>query len=176
MPLTSEQQLALDYVASGKSGFITGVAGTGKSFLLEAIVSAHKRKRVFVTASTGVAAYSISGTTIHAFAGIRGLYHTFRKEFVNRAAKANWKACELLIIDEVSMVAAGLLDTLENLARFCRGRAEVFGGIQVVMFGDFGQLPPVNTTGYPEEKYAFDSVVWVRLVKFKVSMFDLNRR
>jgi ATP-dependent DNA helicase PIF1 len=140
---TDEQRRACAAVAAGRNVFVTGPAGTGKSHLVRTVVArtVHPPTSVFVTATTGVAALHIGGTTVHAFAGI-GIGtdpgEILRRVRSNAAAGDRWRRCRLLVIDEVSMLAAETLDRLDAVARSVRGRpAEAFGGIQVVLVGDF---------------------------------------
>jgi ATP-dependent DNA helicase PIF1 len=121
-------------------------------------------ENLFVTASTGIAAVQIGGSTVHSFAGIfdggapvSALVAAVRR---NGPACARWRDCRLLVVDETSMVSADLLEKLEALARAARGRPDghVFGGIQLLLLGDFLQLPPVSPA-----QFAFESPVWDRL-------------
>jgi len=150
--LGPEQQKVMDIVLSGQSLFFTGPAGTGKSLLLKEIIKKlrkiHSKKSVFVTASTGIAACNIGGITIHSFAGI-GIGTLPKEDYVkiitrNKPTLKKWQSAKVLIIDEVSMLGADLLDILEYVARQVREDDSLFGGIQVVLCGDFLQLPPVE--------------------------------
>ena len=125
--------------------FFTGDAGTGKSYVLRKIVEALQERlgveKVFVTASTGIAACNIVGTTIHSFAGIgihdSDINQTLKRIRQNETAVERWHACEVLIIDEISMLDGQLFDTLEYVARVIRGNDYPFGGIQIVLCGRF---------------------------------------
>jgi DNA replication protein DnaC len=163
--LSDEQRTVLDLVLKqGKSVFFTGPAGTGKSFLLRKIIEGLSIKYlgiddecVAVTASTGLAAYSIGGRTLHSFAGIKlGTAPTTKlimDIFKDKKVKLKrWLEVRVLIIDEVSMVDCTLFDKLDVIARAVRGVDKPFGGIQLVITGDFFQLPPVlqgQDTGNP---------------------------
>lgn len=166
--LTPEQQLVLDSVVNLRQNvFCTGNAGTGKSFLLRLIRKRCSIHSTFVTASTGVAAVNIGGVTLHGFAGIQNdsldvetlVRIAFSK---NKSAVARWKQCELLIVDEVSMVSGSLLDKLDAVARRIRGVESPFGGIRVLFFGDFCQLPPVSKDSgrCPTPDFCFLSSTW----------------
>jgi ATP-dependent DNA helicase PIF1 len=120
--LTSEQNGVLDAVVRQRqSVFITGAAGTGKSFLLRKIISQLRLKKtankVFITATTGVAALQLGGTTLHSFAGVRDAAMALDHSQVPAKAKARIKKCETLIVDEVSMLDEKLFDALDHLAR-----------------------------------------------------------
>ena len=142
--LAPEQRRLLEAVAARRNVFLTGAAGTGKSFLIDRV----RRRRplgTFVTASTGIAALSVRGTTLHSWAGLRIVdpeTTTFAKMHTTVASNARacqrWRDCSLLIVDEVSMVDAFLLDGLDYVARRVRHRPDhAFGGVQVLLVGDF---------------------------------------
>ncbi|TMS09490.1 ATP-dependent DNA helicase PIF1 [Larimichthys crocea] len=118
--LNKEQAAVLSAVLSGKNVFFTGSAGTGKSFLLKRIMGSLPPKSTFATASTGVAACHIGGTTLHNFAGI-GSGSAPLEQCIELAQRPgvlqHWTSCRHLIIDEVSMVEAQFFDKLESLAR-----------------------------------------------------------
>jgi len=170
--LSEEQSATAAFILSSnndKSVFITGPAGTGKSYLLRYITQQLKAKyaidvrKVAVTASTGIAAATISGTTLHSFAGIGyggGVDKLISRVQRNSTAQTNWKSVQYLIIDEISMIDADLFDKLEALARAVRGSDQWFGGVQLVMCGDFFQLPPVSVSAVVEPKFAFQSKSW----------------
>ena len=134
--------------------FVTGGAGTGKTHALHAVVARLRRQflHVAVTASTGTAAVPIGGTTLHQFAGV-GLGNGARLDVIAAARTKptvcnRWQETDVLVIDEVSMVPPAFFELLDALARDLRGKAQrPFGGMQVVLFGDFLQLTPVGTDG-----------------------------
>ena len=146
-PLSTEQVKVLELVKNGESVFFTGSAGTGKSYLLKRIVSALPPETTFPTASTAAAACLIGGTTLHSFAGI-GTGSGSLEKCINLACRDQhaciWKKCRCLVIDEISMIDAALFDKIEAVARAVRKSNIVFGGIQLVLCGDFLQLPPVS--------------------------------
>ncbi len=151
LTLSHELKYALDTLEhSGKSVFISGRAGTGKSTLLQLFRST-SRKRIAVVAPTGVAALNVSGQTIHSFFKFapRLLAPHDIQKVKNRRL---YKNLEVLIIDEISMVRA---DMFENIDLFLRINREVnapFGGVRVIVFGDLFQLPPVVASDF-ERKY-----------------------
>ncbi|CCW65383.1 unnamed protein product [Phytomonas sp. EM1] len=170
--LSDEQLLAFHQVVrEGRSVFITGGAGTGKSYLLRQIIASLPRATTFVTATTGLAAMNLSGTTLHRFAGC-GLVEPWsdRKEVLSKMqasqrCRAAWRACHTLVIDEVSMLDAWFFDLLEYAARRIRQRPnDPFGGIQLVLSGDFLQLPPVvKQRRHTKPAFCFESEAWLRV-------------
>lgn len=144
--LNAEQKMILDACVRGRSVFFTGSAGTGKSFLLRKIISTLPPDGTVATASTGVAACLIGGTTLHSFAGI-GSGEASLSRCYEMATRANsgqiWRRCKRLIIDEISMVDGSYFEKIEAVARYVRKCDKPFGGIQLILCGDFFQLPPV---------------------------------
>ena len=151
---------------TGRSVFITGRAGTGKSTLLEYFRTI-TAKKVVALAPTGVAALNIKGQTIHSFFGFKPDITPLK---VRRREKGNgiYKKLDILVIDEISMVRADLLDCVDQFLRL-NGPAshKPFGGIQMVFVGDLYQLPPVVTSrekdvfaGLYETPYFFSSHVF----------------
>jgi hypothetical protein len=144
-----ELQLANDFVAfSSKNIFLTGRAGTGKTTFLHQL-KARSLKRMIVVAPTGVAAINAGGVTIHSFFQVplgpflpthqpEGFNRQFRKEKINII-----KSLDLLVIDEISMVRADVLDAVDAVLRRFRRSSKPFGGVQLLMIGDLQQLPPV---------------------------------
>lgn len=157
LPLSPEQNKVLQMVKTGESVFFTGSAGTGKSYLLKRIISSLPPDTTFATASTGAAASLIGGTTLHAFAGI-GTGNGTLEHCISLASReshsAVWRRCGCLVIDEVSMIDAEFFDKLEGVARAVRRNKRPFGGIQLVLCGDFCQLPPVSKEG-ERKQYCF---------------------
>ena len=184
--LSDEQRKVLDLVAdSKKSVFFTGSAGTGKSVLLREVIRVLRDKymreidRVAVTASTGLAACNIGGVTLHSFAGI-GLGKEAVPELVkkikrNQKAKLRWMRTKVLIIDEISMVDGDLFDKLEGIARIIRNNGRPFGGIQLVITGDFFQLPPVPDYG-KIAKFAFDAATWNTSIEHTIGLTQVFRQ
>ncbi|KAK1305827.1 hypothetical protein QJS10_CPA10g01078 [Acorus calamus] len=184
--LTEQQSLVLDAVAGGRSVFITGSAGTGKSLLLRHAIRVlrdiHPRHSVFVTASTGIAATAIGGQTLHSFAGIGtqsadDANTVLRDVLRNRPAARRWAVAKALVIDEVSMIDGRLFDTLETIARRVRHRKsdDVWGGIQIIASGDFFQLPPINSPD-PEKEFAFEADCWDASFDLQVDLSHVFRQ
>jgi len=181
--LTPEQLRAAE-IPLGKDErnvFITGSAGTGKSYLLKFIVEALEQqknhagdtKQVGVCAPTGVAAIIVGGSTLHSFFGIGlgtgSISSILQKINKNSAAKKRIDETDVLIIDECSMLSSDLLEKLDSVSREVRKdgnfREEPFGGMQIIAFGDFFQLPPVyRGDGSVRDRkwrpFCFDSPVW----------------
>ncbi len=145
--LSAGQRCALEMALSGATMFLTGCAGTGKSFLLRRIVAALRgqRRRTIVTAPTALAACALGGVTLQSFAGVGrgdGAAEKIRSS-LSGAARERWSGTDVLVIDEVSMVSAGLLERVDVAARAARSSERPFGGVQILFAGDFFQLPPV---------------------------------
>lgn len=184
--LSDEQQHVLSLVAEQKkSVFFTGSAGTGKSVLLREIIKVlrgnYKREtdRVAVTASTGLAACNVGGVTLHSFGGI-GLGKEAVPELVkkikrNQKAKARWMRTKVLIVDEISMVDGDLFDKLEAIARIVRNNGRPFGGIQLIITGDFFQLPPVPDYG-KISKFSFDAATWNTSIEHTIGLTQVFRQ
>jgi ATP-dependent DNA helicase PIF1 len=169
--LSSEQQQAFDIILEGKNLFYSGNAGSGKSFLLKIAVDElrDRKKNVCVTSSTGSSALNIGGTTVHSFAGI-GLGSEDVDELIQKvnnfpAAKKRWNDTQVLFIDEISMIGASLFDKLDQIGRAVRRKPDLpFGGIQLVVSGDFFQLKPVELKG-EWVQYAFEGDSWKESVQ-----------
>lgn len=143
------QGLALEIMLSGESVLLTGPAGAGKTYVLDQFIKFAKAegKHVSVTATTGLAATHLGGTTIHSWAGI-GIMDQLPSGFADHIAKGRREIIEktdVLIIDEISMLHDYRLDMVDDACRLVRKKPDApFGGIQVIMSGDFFQLPPIN--------------------------------
>lgn len=147
----SKEQLALfEYIEKdGQTVFVTGRAGTGKSTLL-GYLRDNTEQDVIVCAPTGVAAYNVGGITIHSLFGFPFgvLTASDVAKHLGRRQREVLKGIDMLIIDEVSMVSANLMDCIDVALRIARGRSKVpFGGCKVIMFGDPYQLAPVPARG-----------------------------
>lgn len=176
--LTKEQLRVLEVVVRGESLFFTGSAGTGKSFLLRRILGSLPPDHTFATASTGVAACQIGGTTLHSFAGIgsgKGTIETCAELARRPAVMQQWKKCRHLIIDEISMVDGEFFDKMECVARMIRGNDKPFGGIQLVVCGDFLQLPPV-TKKSEKRKFCFQSRAWRKCIRTSLELTEVKRQ
>ncbi|XP_034559678.1 ATP-dependent DNA helicase PIF1 [Notolabrus celidotus] len=176
--LNKEQTAVLSAVLSGKNVFFTGSAGTGKSFLLKRIMGSLPPKSTYATASTGVAACHIGGTTLHSFAGI-GSGAAPLEQCIELAQRPgvlqHWTSCRHLIIDEVSMVEAQFFDKLESVARSVRRSTEPFGGIQLIVCGDFLQLPPVSK-GKEKASFCFQARSWRKVIQLNMELTEVRRQ
>ena len=127
--------------------------------------------KVFVTASTGAAAVLCRGTTLHSFAGIGHGKESTQQLIMklSKAARKRWGQCSTLVIDEISMIDGTLLDKIDAVGRSARGDySKPFGGVQVIVSGDFMQLPPVK-----RNRFAFEADVWP--TAFGANQFCLTR-
>jgi ATP-dependent DNA helicase PIF1 len=158
------QQEALAILESGQSVLLTGAAGTGKTYLVNEFIRRAKkrRKNIAVTATTGLAATHLNGTTIHSWAGI-GVHDTLPDRFFQKVGKQRQGLivkADILIIDEISMLHDYRLDMIEEVTRKVRGNDKPFGGLQVVLVGDFFQLPPVNRNDSRSGGFVLSSDTW----------------
>lgn len=163
--LTKLQKKFFKDFFSGRNIFLTGPAGTGKSYCVNLLFKFLDLNGVFYgkTATTGVAALNIGGVTLHSWSGM-GLAEEAGMELIDRVkdnpkASARIKNTKVLIIDEISMAKSDLIEKLDIVCQVIRDREKPFGGIQVVFVGDFMQLPPVFKN-LAEEKFAFESQAW----------------
>ncbi len=189
----------IDALDDGRNIALLGGAGVGKSFSIKKLVATikandyilssgympssattipnYKPKRIYVTATTGVAALNLSDdgelkvTTLHRFAGIRmaeGSAETLLKK-ITMYGKRAWEKCDILIIDEVSMLGATLFQKLDTIAKTLRRNNKPFGGIQLVVSGDFLQLPPVK------DKWVFACDEW-KALNFRPFIMEVPKR
>ncbi|MGP5210802.1 AAA family ATPase [Psychrobacter alimentarius] len=176
------QSSALDILKTGQNVFLTGSAGSGKTYTLNQYIDYLRARRVpvAVTASTGIAATHMSGTTIHSWSGIgikdelsdRDLSNLSRKQFLADRLKDT----AVLIIDEISMLHAKQLNLVSQVLKYVRKNDKAFGGIQVVVAGDFFQLPPIGSKGETNrEKFAFMSEAWLD-AKFHICYLSEQHR
>ena len=195
--LNADQKAASDYIFSGGNAFLTGSAGVGKSFLLNYLIQGLRQKygqgnsgqvgimenpnrsaesTVVVAAATGIAATHINGVTIHSWAGVQlgrgGASILVPRVMKSSAACQRWRKAKVLILDEVSMIDGSLFEALDSIGREVRGcPSRPFGGIQLVLSGDFFQLPPVSLG---RSGFAFETPAWtnaaVRLVELRTVM------
>ncbi len=162
------QSCALDILKSGQNVFLTGSAGAGKTYTLNQYIHYLRARKVSVavTASTGIAATHMSGTTIHSWSGIgirdeisdRDLAQLSKNPFLTDRIKDT----AVLIIDEISMLHSKQLNAVNTVLKHIRKTSEPFGGIQIVVAGDFFQLPPIGSREETNrDKFAFMSEAWL---------------
>ncbi len=150
----------INLINQGENLFITGYAGTGKSYILNKL---KKKFQIDVTSTTGLAAVNVQGQTIHSWAGV-GICNKSVKDVVEKILqrtklKKQITECKILAIDEISMLDARTFDYIDEVLRNLRNGSKPFGGIQVLLFGDFFQLPPVEK----ESGFCFNSKTWQAL-------------
>lgn len=145
------QSDALTILRAGANVFLTGAPGAGKTYVLNDFIRGARSSgaAVAVTASTGIASTHINGQTIHSWSGL-GVATCLSEQLLKRIRtrrKRQISSTDILIIDEVSMMHAWLFDMVDEVCRTIRHSPEPFGGLQVVLSGDFFQLPPVSRSG-----------------------------
>jgi hypothetical protein len=167
------QAQALEILKTGKNVFVTGPAGSGKTHLINSYIRYLRENLIEagITASTGIAATHMGGMTIHSWAGI-GIAATltqgdleamFEKSYLSK----RFEKVKVLIIDEVSMLHHFRFDLVNKVLQNMKGNVKPFGGVQVVLCGDFFQLPPVSRPGEPESLFIYKSDSWAE-AKFTV--------
>lgn len=149
MALNIDQLNVINALKDDKNVLLLGQAGTGKSRLISEIKNHIKDKSVFITSTTGISALNIGGITLHSFLGI-GIGNGTKEELYIKVCK-NYKVKKtlmsnkiLLIIDEVSMLPFELFEKIDYILKKIRNSSKAFGGIQILLSGDFLQLEPIN--------------------------------
>jgi ATP-dependent exoDNAse (exonuclease V) alpha subunit len=175
--MTQDEALAI--LESGRSVLLTGAAGTGKTYVLNKFIRRAKKRglHVAVTATTGLAATHLNGTTIHAWSGI-GVHDSMDKYAAAHLGKSRQdliKKADVLIIDEISMLHDFRLDMVDEILRLVRESEIPFGGMQVILCGDFFQLPPVNRRDSRQGGFVISSEVWEQNV-FSVCYLEKQYR
>lgn len=174
--LTKKQNEAYSLMSKGENVFVTGMAGTGKTALIKLFIKVYKQNKIMgVTSTTGISALLFGGTTIHSFTGI-GLGTASVDELCKKIIKMSylrkrWCELETLIIDEVSMLSPVLFDKLEEIARRVRQIDKPFGGIQLIVSGDFLQLPCVGS-----DDFCFESKQWNHCIPNVVYLTEIIRQ
>lgn len=174
--LSKNQNEAYSLMVNGKNVFLTGSAGTGKTACIKMFIKVYKQNKIMgITSTTGISALLFGGSTIHSYLGV-GLgtssVESMYKKLCSRPHFRNrWKNMEVLIIDEISMLSPVLFDKLEALARRVRRNEEPFGGIQLILSGDFCQLPCVNS-----DKFCFEAESWSKCVTNIIYLTEIIRQ
>jgi ATP-dependent DNA helicase PIF1 len=164
MPMLQNE--ALEILKMGKNVFLTGPAGSGKTFVLNSYIEYLKKHAVdvAVTASTGIAATHLGGQTIHSWSGLgikKFLTDYDIEDLMSRQyLYKRFEKTKILIIDEISMIDATRLDMIEWICRQMKRSERPFGGMQVILCGDFFQLPPISQDDLSETEFAFKSHTW----------------
>lgn len=175
--LSSEQSSALDLLRSGENVFLTGGAGSGKSFLVRQYMKEVNSKELPILASTGAAAVLLGGRTFHSFFGLGimdgGPDATFARASKDGKLLSRLSRVEGVIIDEISMIPGQALMIAEALTQKARGSKLPWGGMRIIAVGDFAQLPPVTKTG--QRDWCFSNEVW-NASGFQAVMLSHNQR
>lgn len=176
--LSEEQLLALELCKSGENIFLTGGAGSGKSFVIREFMKELDPKQLPILASTGAAAVLLGGRTFHSFFGLGimegGLQATLNRAFADQRLLKRLKQVEGVIIDEISMISGEALKAAELIAQKAKDSSLPWGGLRIIAVGDFGQLPPV-TKNSQKRDWCFLDEVWTRS-GFQSCELKLNQR
>ncbi len=173
------QDKALRIMKTGANVFLTGEPGAGKTYTINKYISYLREHEIghAITASTGIAATHIGGMTIHSWSGI-GIKEILNKYDLDRIASSEYicrrvRKTKVLIIDEISMLRAETLSMIDAVCREIKQNSEPFGGVQVILVGDFFQLPPIekrnieqkqeNLLGEKQGRFAYESISWKHL-------------
>ena len=183
MALNAKQQEVLDVVLSNRSIAYIGCGGVGKSYLLKAIIKHLNPETTWVTAMTGIAALAIGGKTLHSALGI-GLARGTPQELVENMRsdkRKEWKRMRTLVVDEISMWSAELFWKVHCVACIARSSQRPFGGLQLVLSGDFFQLPPVSRDDGEDadasaSQYCFESPLWSEAIDVEVELTQVYRQ
>ncbi|PIP32080.1 AAA family ATPase, partial [bacterium (Candidatus Gribaldobacteria) CG23_combo_of_CG06-09_8_20_14_all_37_87_8] len=168
-----KQEETLEILKTGVNVFLTGEPGSGKTYTVNQYIQYLRDFGIepAVTASTGIAATHLNGLTIHSFCGI-GIKDKLTRADLEKITKASYitkrlKKANVLIIDEISMLEAKTFDLVDLICREVRQTAAPFGGLQVIVSGDFFQLPPISKGGGEPAQFAFKADSWGK-AKFTV--------
>ena len=175
------QAQALDVLKTGANVFLTGEPGSGKTHTLTSYISWLRSHGIepAITASTGIAATHVGGMTIHSWSGI-GILESMTAHDLDRIASKEHvvkriQKTKVLIIDEISMLSASALSMVDEIAREVRHDSRAFGGMQIVLTGDFFQLPPI-TRGGQTTQFAFSSGAWRNAMPLTCYLTEQHRQ
>lgn len=160
------QDEAFEILKTGRNVFVTGPAGSGKTHLINRYIAYLREHDIDmgITASTGIAATHMGGVTIHSWAGIGVAAHLSPYDLEAMLEKAylhkRFEKVKVLIIDEVSMLHHFRLDLVNSVLKTMKSSDKPFGGVQVILCGDFFQLPPIARFGEPEAQFVYASEAW----------------
>jgi ATP-dependent DNA helicase PIF1 len=174
------QKEALQILQTGANIFLTGAPGAGKTYVLNQYIEYLKEHaiNVAVTASTGIAATHVGGVTIHSWAGIGIKDDMSQEELAGLVEKKylhkRFRDTKVLVIDEISMLGGGTLDLVNKVCKKFKNDTRPFGGLQVVLVGDFFQLPPISRGG--ESVFAFSSNTWKELAPIVCYLGEQHRQ
>lgn len=173
--LTKKQKYALDTMIKGKNIFLTGPAGTGKTTIISLFKKMITTRIIGLTSLTGISAVLLGGCTLHSYLGIglgTGSFEVlFERIKKNYKAKMKWLQTDILIIDEISMLSPQLFEKLNMLGKSIRQIDLPFGGIQLILCGDFLQLPVVRNSSF-----CFESKVWNECIDETVYLNEIVRQ
>ena len=175
------QKKAFHSMISGENIFLTGPGGTGKTFILNEFISYYKNNvsnknlELAITSTTGCSASLLNGVTLHSWAGI-GLGKSMVDIYIedinrNQTKKKNWTRVKVLIIDEISMLNPEIFEKLDIIAKKIRKNNYPFGGIQVILSGDFCQLPNIDS-----DEFCFESFIWSNVIQKTYYFNELLRQ
>lgn len=154
--LSNQQASVFRSILSGKNVLVTGPAGTGKSYLLNTIKD-YLKDSLTIVSTTGISAINVGGLTLHSFLGLRANLKSLEEtiDIALSISKKKIKALEYFAIEEVSMCDAFTFELMNHIFQVARNNEKPFGGVKVILFGDFLQLPPVSDVGYAFQSDAF---------------------
>ena len=148
-----------EYLFQGHNVFLTGPGGVGKSYFINKLREEFKHINIVLTSTTGVSSFNLGAQTIHSFSGIGAMKKTDKFETILKKVKRKLSlqaihSCQVLVIDEISMLGKCYLEMIDKVFRTIRKKDEVMGGIQIIFTGDFLQLPPID------DDFCFESSIW----------------
>jgi ATP-dependent exoDNAse (exonuclease V) alpha subunit len=178
--LSKDQEKVIELYLKGHNLFVSGGAGTGKSFLLNYLKLNYSNNGLEITSSTGISAVNIGGSTIHSWAGIglanQPIEQILANIFSTKFTKIRKRIIKTktLAIDEISMISPEVLEILDIVFQEIRQNNQPFGGMQILFFGDFLQLPPVGNNN--ELRFCFDSAIWHKLNLKNIILTEIFRQ